>query len=628
MNIAEVQSDPVAVPKELFDQQLKAAKKTKFQYDLGTYWGAGVVGYWVFVMLVAAIVNLIHTYKPDFFDRIFGTSVTLWWRKTFSLPPVIGSKHHEPYKALRYVRIYAPTRGQAFVLLVLLIINILALVLHIDTSKDGPMIYPNGEDKMLAWMSHRTGVLAFVYIPILTLFACRNNPLIELTGFSYETFQVYHRWNARLMVFHAVVHGVLLTWFSLREHVLFFKWRHVHNWRAGNLAAYFSIIMLVFALRIVRRRLYEWFYFSHQILFLGFMVGVILHCDDYGWLGWIWAAIVIYGVEYLMRFLKLLYSGGIQKAAFRLVTPNTFRVKVDGCRRWAYRPGVYVYLRIFKRDMFWQSHPFSVYQSINSNRDYNLELVIQAKKGATRNMAKYLAKQPGHRAVLNVTVDGPYGHTHSILNYDSVLLLAGGSGFTAMYSFVSAIVPRLKSGQSVSLIWVVKSKEVISAFAEEVTELMGHKYLMDIQIYVTHSDDDVALRACTITISDELQSRMSSRISAATRDMVKSTEKLIKDTVEPRTTSVHTDIDQGYAITDYRLERSQSSYNNNFEEVIHLCRPDLSTEVNKFIKMTNGSRGICSCGPGSFVDSIREGVVQCISNASTRVDYFEESFSW
>lgn len=61
------------------------------------------------------------------------------------------------------------------------------------------------------WIAERTGVFAITNLPILWLFAQRNNVLLWLTGWDYSTYNTFHRWIARLVAVEAVVHGISYT---------------------------------------------------------------------------------------------------------------------------------------------------------------------------------------------------------------------------------------------------------------------------------------------------------------------------------------------------------------------------------------------------------------------------------
>jgi hypothetical protein len=59
----------------------------------------------------------------------------------------------------------------------------------------------------IRYFADRLGNLMSASLPWLWLFAARNNPFLYLTGWSYRTFNIFHRWIARILVVEAIVHG-------------------------------------------------------------------------------------------------------------------------------------------------------------------------------------------------------------------------------------------------------------------------------------------------------------------------------------------------------------------------------------------------------------------------------------
>lgn len=54
-------------------------------------------------------------------------------------------------------------------------------------------------------------MLAIANVPIVWLFGIRNNILIWLTGWSFSTFNSFHRWAARVATIEAIIHSIAYT---------------------------------------------------------------------------------------------------------------------------------------------------------------------------------------------------------------------------------------------------------------------------------------------------------------------------------------------------------------------------------------------------------------------------------
>lgn len=120
-------------------------------------------------------------------------------------PPLIGSRHNLPvFKNLAIM----PTRGQALFLLYIFIINIVASFVRLETRSPNSW-WGSKEEEYLALFGNRAGMLSFGNLPLLILYAGRNNILLWLTNWSHSTFLLLHRWIAFICVSQAVVHSAV-----------------------------------------------------------------------------------------------------------------------------------------------------------------------------------------------------------------------------------------------------------------------------------------------------------------------------------------------------------------------------------------------------------------------------------
>lgn len=48
-------------------------------------------------------------------------------------------------------------------------------------------------------------------LPLIFLFAGRSNPFVYLTGWSYRTFSIFHRWIALILTVEGIIHGCVFS---------------------------------------------------------------------------------------------------------------------------------------------------------------------------------------------------------------------------------------------------------------------------------------------------------------------------------------------------------------------------------------------------------------------------------
>ena len=75
--------------------------------------------------------------------------------------------------------------------------------------------------KYLFVFADRAGFAFVVNLPLLYLFAAKNQPIKWLTGYSYESLNIFYRRLGELMCFEAFPHfaGMLIAWYGLLRHL-------------------------------------------------------------------------------------------------------------------------------------------------------------------------------------------------------------------------------------------------------------------------------------------------------------------------------------------------------------------------------------------------------------------------
>jgi hypothetical protein len=121
------------------------------------------------------------------------------------LPATFKISHiHRPY----YLSI--PTRPQTILISLYLILNLIFMTVNYHLF-DGNIRFANKTLQLERYITDRAGVLALSQIPLLIAFAGRNNILIWLTGYHYSTFNVWHKWVARMCTVHVFIHSVVYS---------------------------------------------------------------------------------------------------------------------------------------------------------------------------------------------------------------------------------------------------------------------------------------------------------------------------------------------------------------------------------------------------------------------------------
>jgi hypothetical protein len=127
------------------------------------------------------------------------------FRKHFLDAPLFSTRHHREFKLSTAINVGTlPSRLQTFMLVGYFATNVGLSVWKIDWSQK----YSDASGEF----RNRTGVMAVINMIPLFLLAGRNNPIIKLTGISFDTMNLIHRWFGRIVVLEAVAHTV--AWMS------------------------------------------------------------------------------------------------------------------------------------------------------------------------------------------------------------------------------------------------------------------------------------------------------------------------------------------------------------------------------------------------------------------------------
>lgn len=199
-----------------------------WHYEVGTHhaYGFALYAYWMIVVLFGMISNLWITFAarkrataspnlgtghfryPNRFTAVnTGFSIVHWFRTHIFIPAAIGTHHQKLYYWCTI-----PTRLDT---LIISAFWLLAIVL----SSISYLPYPenffwadNTSYQLGRYISDRTGVMSYASLSLIWIFAARNSGFLWATGWSYRTFNIYHRHVARVGTLLGIVHSFGYTY--------------------------------------------------------------------------------------------------------------------------------------------------------------------------------------------------------------------------------------------------------------------------------------------------------------------------------------------------------------------------------------------------------------------------------
>lgn len=229
--------------------------------------------------------------------------------------------------------------------------------------------------------------------------------------------------------------------------------------------------------------MYELFVALHVPISMVFLGMMFWHCHNYltSW-NYLFATLAIWLSSYIMRLFWLNWTNPFRlswligdEAAVTILPENAIKVTIPTQMKW--RPGQYVYLRMPGISVF-ENHPFTIASLCSEDfpSEYgegyrDMVLVFRPFKGFTQKVLKS-AVEHGPWHTYRAFIDGPYGGMHRRIEaFDHVVLVAGGSGITAIASQLLDLIKRMRDGKavtkSVQVIWALKRPETMEWFKEE-----------------------------------------------------------------------------------------------------------------------------------------------------------------
>ncbi|KAL8721895.1 MAG: hypothetical protein Q9225_001531 [Loekoesia sp. 1 TL-2023] len=379
-------------------------------------------------------------------------------------------------------------------------------------------------------IGYRIGYIASAQLPLIVLLSGKRNIIGWFTGTSYERLNWLHRWVSRVLFLTVTIH--MGFWFVDWARYDYIKVKlTTDRITQRGFAAWCILLWIVFSsLLPVRRWSYEFFVVQHIVTSVGFLAAVCLHLPEELKV-WVWLPVGFYVFDRLLRALATLFinvpilnrrtrgSGMIpSRAKFQHLCGGMTRITIeDPPLTW--NAGQHVFLTCHALAPL-QAHPFTI---ASIPEDGKLEFLVKSKSGGTKRFFRHAEKSQSlpvasgdlsQRHARGVILEGPYGRIRPLRQFDSVFLVAGGSGATftvpLMRDIVScwlkkayrsidscnhpAFVFQGAATRYVRFIWAIKSQEQYDWFrskletvVEDVRQLKSEGWSIEVEmsIYIT-----------------------------------------------------------------------------------------------------------------------------------------------
>ncbi|KAI1923069.1 hypothetical protein LOZ52_001223 [Ophidiomyces ophidiicola] len=569
-----------------------------------------------------------------------------WAKAHLFFPPAVGDYHQ---RLLYWCTI--PTRMEAMVIVSFYLLSLGLTVIGHDVFK-GNLHWDDVFTQTWRYLSDRTGIMAYANLVVLWLFGGRNNPFLWATGWSFGTFNLFHRAIARVATIQAIIHSVGYTVLTLNTNTYSVYWPSAW-WYMGAVGTIGMSLLLGFSSIWLRRNYYEVFLLIHILLSVVVLVGLFIHTSIFvgkynAYDIYLWPVVVVWVVDRIARLVKLARCNfHVQRNGMKLITSkgranydrasNLIRLEISpGSSTLLPQPGQFYYIYQPLKWRGYESHPFTagswaespkvvqdgMYTHLNTEMTKDRAAArrkiifwIRPFNGWTRRLRSECLRSQDYTIHSTFLIEGPYGNPISLHTYENVILIAGGTGIAGVWphleehmrrSYVSARGLATEHGpetsdmseslpsavtctKNITLIFASRQQALNDElFCSETLSLLEQKGVK-IEFYSTSQSDRPAL------LADENTGLLSQA----------------QDTYGPRT-SISIAMKHG--------------------------RPDIKKSVSQVLYDTFGNDRslhgagtqtvVLVCGPAAMADETRAAVRGALKAGYRAIDYYEEAFNW
>jgi predicted ferric reductase len=422
--------------------------------------------------------------------------------------PLFRTRHHREFKLSSAIGVGTlPSRMQTFFLVGYFFVNFGFCIYKIEYSS-----FAAGAGVLLS----RSGILAVINMIPLFLLAGRNNPIIKLTGISFDTMNLIHRWFGRIVILEAIAHTV--CWMALKVQTK--GWATVQASINGStfiMSGFIGTVAFVFLLiqspSPVRHSFYEVFLHGHIIGAALALGAVWVHLDKRPQQFMLYGVVALWAMERFLRFARIIVNnvgkGGTQ-ADIEVLPGDALRITVRMARPWTFRPGQHAYLYMPSIGL-WTNHPFSIAwseeeedmshvdeknlpmnrQDILQKSKTSMSFIVRRRTGFTDKLFRKADLSASGRFSTSTFVEGPYGG-EDLSSYGTVMLWAAGIGITHQVPHVRDIVAGYANGtvatRRLTLVWIIQSPEHLEWIRTWMTQILAmprRREILKILLFVT-----------------------------------------------------------------------------------------------------------------------------------------------
>jgi predicted ferric reductase len=515
-----------------------------------------------------------------------------------------------------------------------------------------PLVFP-----MMMFLGHlltrdTTHRLALVNLTLVIFLALKNTPLAFLTAYSYERLNCLHQVAGCAMFIAMLLHAALYTAFFNDQGRLVAIYSE-----SGEIAAIvagFAFLSVVFSALVLRSIWYELFYVTHILSWIVGVIAVGFHRPEFAnkTLIIVLIAASMWFVDRVIRACRVLYYSANNEATLHPLPDGSTKIVMKKVPARA-EPGKHCFVWIPAIRMF-ETHPFTIHGSSP------VEFTVKACNGFTGDLHKYALANPG--AVVKASIDGPYGTFPDPMEFDKIVLIAGGGGATFTFGLAVNVLERMNddSPKNIVFIWSVKKHgkfdwvltsrarpkltrsmtENLSWFKDQLELLRTHAHStkVNVSLYVTR---DPMSRSDLPSESDSDSSDRAARFDSSSVGTASPPMSPVGPDPEKNASSTAAPAVRRPSLSQSDREHSGSDEKDLgttvaarsptfFNHPVKAGRPDAASLIRDAVRTTPRNQRVlvAACGPNGLMHVVRDTTAKLIVGDGPAVELHCEEFGW
>ncbi len=313
----------------------------------------------------------------------------------------------------------------------------------------------------------------------------RNSIWVNILEFSYKNIKIIHIYISILCIISVIVKIVtVLFWHDIQYLFDIFDKKLNVSPLSGTLSSFCIFLTTIFSIPIIRKKIFELFYYSHKILFIAIIIATCIHSVIT--LFYLIPAIILYLIDIFIRIKNTKKTILLDSKVISSDKETQYIIfKLRVMHNSNLYPGTYFFINL-KDTSRMEWHPLSYIQ--NTKNCITFFVKDMGKNSWTR-------KIKNKKDILkNIIIQGPYGKLYNpklLKKYKHIIFFAGGIGITPLISIIKDIDLKLKNGlykniENITIFWSISRLILIECYQDLFQEL--NKNTIFLKIYCAEID--------------------------------------------------------------------------------------------------------------------------------------------